>query len=384
MINKDINIILKKLKRVYKNKKHELHSPIIIGNEKKYLNDCLKNKNISSFGNYKIRLEKKIKDLTKAKYIILTSSGTAAIHLILEALKVNKKHEILMPSLNYIASANSVLYSNSSPHFVDVESETLGVDPVKLKSYLNKIVKKKKNISLNKKTKKIIKAIIILHVFGHPCKISEIKKICDEFNIQLIEDAAEGLGSFFKNKHVGNFGKAGILSFNGNKIVTTGAGGAVITNDKKIALKIEKLSKISKKNHRYKYDYEDIGYNYNMPNINAALGLAQIENLKQFLKKKRFLYNELKHSFEDYKNCKILKEPKNCRSNYWLQTLILNSKNMKFRNKVIEKLIYSGLQSRPIWTLLHKIRHLNKFQSDDLGTSIKLEKKIINIPSNIN
>ena len=383
MLNIDINVILKKLKKVYKNKKYELHSPKIIGNEKKYLNDCLNNRSIT-IGSYKNRLEKKIKNLTKAKYVILTSSGTAAIHLTLKALKVNKKHEVLMPSLNYVASANSVLYCNSSPHFIDVESETLGVDPVKLKSYLNKIVKKKKNISYNKKTKKIIKAIIILHVFGHPCKIAEIKKICNKFNIQLIEDAAEGLGSFFKHKHIGSFGKVGILSFNGNKIVTTGSGGAVITNDKKIALKIEKLSKISKKNHKYKYDYDDIGYNYNMPNINAALGLAQIENLRKFLKKKRSLYNELKRSFKDYKNCKILEEPKNCRSNYWLQTLIINSKNMKFRNKVIEKLTLNGLQSRPIWKLLHKIRHLNKFQSDDLKTSIKLEKKIINIPSNIN
>ena len=182
MLNIDINVILKKLKKVYKNKKYELHSPKIIGNEKKYLNDCLNNRSIT-IGSYKNRLEKKIKNLTKAKYVILTSSGTAAIHLTLKALKVNKKHEVLMPSLNYVASANSVLYCNSSPHFIDVESETLGVDPVKLKSYLNKIVKKKKNISYNKKTKKIIKAIIILHVFGHPCKIAEIKKICNKFNI---------------------------------------------------------------------------------------------------------------------------------------------------------------------------------------------------------
>ena len=383
MLNKDIDVILKKLKRVYKNKKYELHSPKIIGNEKKYLNDCLKNKTISSFGSYKIRLEKKIKNLTKAKYVILTSSGTAAIHLTLEALKVNKKHEILMPSLNYIASANSVLYTNSSPHFVDVESETLGVDPIKLKSYLNKIVKKKKNISYNKKTGKIIKALIILHVFGHPCKINEIKKVCREFNIDLIEDAAEALGSLYKNKHVGNFGKVGILSFNGNKIITTGAGGAVITNDKKIALKIGKLSKISKKNHEYKYDYDDIGYNYNMPNINAAFGLAQIENINIFLKNKRSLFFKLKNNFTNEKNCKVLEEPENCKSNYWLQTLILNSKNMTFRNMLIKKLIKSGLQSRPVWTLLHKINHLKKFHHDNLESSIKLEKKIVNIPSNL-
>lgn len=382
MFDKKINVILNILKKVYKNKNYDLHKPNLKGNEKKYLLDCLNQGNISAYGNFKIFLIKKIKKLTKAKYVILTSSGTAAMHLILQALKINKKDEVLMPSLNYIASANSVLYCNSSPHFVDVENETLGVDPKKLKDYLNKIVKKKKNISYNKKTNKIIKAIIVLHVFGHPCKIDLIKKICNEFNIKLIEDAAEALGSYYKNNHVGNFGTASVLSFNGNKIVTTGAGGAVLTNNKKIALKIEKLSKISKKNHPYKYDYDCIGYNYSMPNINAAIGLAQIENIKFFLREKKNLFLKLKNSFKDFKGCKVFEEPIKSKSNYWLQTLILNSENMKFRDQLIEKLIQNGLQSRPLWTLLHKIKYLKKYEHDKLNTCLKLEKKIINIPSN--
>lgn len=383
MAESQIKNILKVLKKNYK-KKYQLHSPIFNGNEKKYLINCLKHKNISALGTYRNRLADKIKFITKAKYVILTSSGTAAMHLILKALNVDEKNEILMPSLNYIASANSVLYCNSNPHFVEIENTTLGVDPIKLRNYLKKIVRRKNNLSYNKKSNKLIKAIIVLHTFGHPCKVDKIKKICDEYNLRLIEDSAEALGSLYKNIHVGTFGEAGILSFNGNKIVTTGAGGAVITNNKKIANKIEKLSKISKKKHSYKYDYDEVGYNYSMPNLNAAIGLAQIENLKKFLKSKRALSKKIKSNLKNNKNIKFFEEPKNCKSNYWLQIVMLNKASIKLRNSVIENLIKNGLQSRPLWNLLHKIKYLKKFDHDNLSISLDIEKKIINIPSNIN
>jgi len=383
MSDSQIKDILKILEKIYK-KKYQLHSPIFNGNEKKYLINCLKQKNISALGTYRNRLIDKIKFITKAKYVILTSSGTAAMHLILKALNVDEKDEILMPSLNYIASANSVLYCNSNPHFVEIENTTLGVDPTKLRNYLKKIVRRKNNLSYNKRSKKLIKGIIVLHTFGHPCKIDKIKKICDEYNLRLIEDSAEALGSLYKNIHVGTFGEAGILSFNGNKIVTTGAGGAVITNDKKIANKIEKLSKISKKKHPYKYDYDEVGYNYSMPNLNAAIGLAQIENLKKFLKSKRALAKKIKFNLKDNVNIKIFVEPKNCKSNYWLQIVMLNKASIKLRNSIVENLIKNGLQSRPLWTLLHKINYLKKFHHDNLSISLDIEKKLINIPSNIN
>lgn len=381
-INLQIKNTIKSLKSIYKNQNYDLHSPEIIGNERKYILSCLKKNEITSAGNFNKYLIKKIKKITSAKYVILTSSGTAAIHLILSALKVNNNHEILMPSLNYIATANSTLYCNSFPHFVEVNELTLGVDPKKLEIYLKKIIYKKNNHSYNKKTKKCIKALVVLHTLGHPCEIIKIKNIIKKYNIDLIEDCAEALGSYFNNKHVGIFGKASFISFNGNKIVTTAAGGAVITNNKAFANKVLRLSKISKKKHLYKYDYQDLGYNYSMPNINAALGVAQIENIKKVIKKKRNLYKLLSNILRNNNLCCVYKEPRLCKSNYWLQTLILKKKNLKLRNTLIEHLINNGLQSRPLWTLLHKVSYLKNYQKDNLKISEDLEKKIVNIPSN--
>ena len=212
------------------------------------------------------------------------------MHLALVALNIKKNEEVLMPSLNYIASANATLYCGAIPHFVDVDEESLGIDPIKLKKYLNEICIIKKEKCLNKKTKRPIRALICLHTFGYPAKILELKKICSSYNIKLIEDSAEALGSFFKKKHLGTFGDIGILSFNGNKIITTGSGGAVLTSNLRLAKKIDHLSKIAKKKHSYKLDYDLLGYNYNMSNLNAALGLAQIKKINYFLKNKKKLH----------------------------------------------------------------------------------------------
>ena len=240
--------LYKLISSVIKKKSAELHEPHFNNLEINYLKEAIKKKSVSRKGNFVDRFSKKIKYLTKAKYVILTSTGTSALHLALLALNIKKNDEVLMPSLNYIASANATLYCGAIPHFIDVDEESLGIDPIKLKKYLIEkcFVKKKK--CFNKKTKRSIKAMICLHTFGYPAKILELKKICSKYHIKLIEDSAEALGSFSNKKHLGTFGDIGILSFNGNKIITTGSGGAILTNNLRLAKTVNHLSKIAKKN----------------------------------------------------------------------------------------------------------------------------------------
>ena len=296
-------------------------------------------------------------------------------------LGVDQNCEVLIPSLNFIASTNATLYLKASPHFIDVEPDTLGPDSQKLDGYLKKIAFIKNGYCYNKKTNKIIKALVVTHVFGHPCKINEIKKLCNKYNIFLIEDAAEGLGSYYKNKHVGNFGLIGVLSFNGNKIITTGGGGAIITNSTKLANKINKFYTNSKILHKWEYKFSQIGYNYKMPALNAQLGIAQLKKINFFLKKKRKLYKRYLINFKKIKEINLFKEPKYCKSNYWLQTLVLKKPSLTTRNLILNLINKNNIQTRPIWQSLFKNKHLKKYQRMDLSNSIDLEKRIINLPS---
>jgi perosamine synthetase len=376
-----LNPVIKVLKKFITKKRVGLHEPYFIGNEKKYLNICIKNSEVASIGNFLEKFRKKIKKITKSKYVVLTSNGTSALHLALIGIGLKKNQEVLMPSLNYIASANAVLYCNARPHFVDVNEKTLGVDPEKLKKYLQKISIKKGKYLINKKTKRIIKGLICLHTFGYPAEIQEIKIICKNFNICLIEDAAEALGSYYKNKHVGTFGEIGTLSFNGNKIVTSGAGGAILTNSKVKFKLLNHLANTAKINHPFKFQYNELGFNYRMANVNAALGLAQIEKLNHFLKLKKKLYNRYKIAISKNKEFTLFNEPKNTKSNHWLCTIILNKNNINYRDKILKKLNKLGYLARPLWNPLHKIIYLKKFQHMNLEKTNYLNKKIINIPS---
>ena len=358
-----------------------LHEPNISNLEKKFVKKCLDLNFISSKGMFVQQFEKKLKDITKSKNVIAVISGTAALHLALRAINLKRNEEVLIPALNYIASANSVIYCGGIPHFVDIEEESLGIDIEKLKIYLSKICSFKNGKTINKKTKRRIKAIIPMHVFGHPSKIKEIIKIAKDYKLDLIEDAAEALGSLYNDKHVGTFGKIGILSFNGNKTVSTGAGGAVLAQNNKIANRIKHLASICKIPHRWKYDYDEAGYNYNLPNLNAALGCAQLKRLKNFLKQKRALFMEYKKAFKNIKEVSILSEPKNCTSNYWLQTLILKFPNMQLRNDILDYSTKKKILTRPAWELMHCINYLKKFPRMNLENSEEMIKKIINLPS---
>ncbi len=376
-LDKKILLTLKK-NRI---KKSSIHEPYFSKNEVINVKKLFKENSLGTFGKDLKNFQKELKDYTKSKYVVLLNSGTSALHLALKTIGIKKNDEVLMPSLNYIASANATLYCGGVPHFVEISENTLGIDPDKLEIYLKKIAKTKNNTTINKNTKREIKALICLHTFGHSAEILKIKKICKKYKLFLIEDAAESLGSFYKRKHLGTFGEIGILSFNVNKIVTTIGGGAILTSSKKIAQKIHKLSNIGKKPHLYRFIYDSLGYNYKTTNLNCSIGLAQIKRINFFLKKKRKLFFRYKKMFSNFNTLKIFCEPKYSKSNYWLQTIILNKPNYKLINKVLKTLNYNGYGARPIWQLLHKVNYLKKFPKSNLRISENYSKRIINLPS---
>ena len=322
MFNEFIDFV----RKIYGTKKViSLHEPKFIGNEKKYVNQCIDTTFVSSVGKFVDKFEKKIAKYTGAKYAIATTNGTSALHISLILAGVGQGDEVITQPLNFVASCNAISYCNAKPIFIDVDRDTMGLSPSALRLFLakNTIIKNKRCI--NKKTKKIIKACVPMHSYGHPCRIDEIKKILKKHHIFLIEDAAESIGSFYKKKHTGTFGKLGIISFNGNKIVTAGGGGCIITNNKILAKKAKHLTTTAKIPHRFEFKHDEIGYNYRMPNLNAALLIAQLENLNLFIRNKRELAKKYQAFFKDTE-FNFFKEPKNSKSNYWLNSIILKNK----------------------------------------------------------
>lgn len=376
-IYKKILIVVSKIAK----KNSEIHEPIFFGNEMKYLKKTLDTTFVSTISPFVEKLEKQFCKYTGSKYAVALNSGTSALHLALLLSGVKKNDEVLLPSLNYIASSNAVLLLDAKPHFVDVENKTLGIDIKKLKNYLLKNTYQRNNLCINKKTKNLIKAIIPMHVFGHPSDLSGVLALAKKFNLTVIEDAAEGVGSFYKKKHVGTFGDIGILSFNGNKTITTGGGGMLLTKNKYIAKLAKHISTNSKVIKNFQINHNMIGYNYRMPGINAAIGCAQLENIEKIVKAKRKIFKIYDKEFEKIDGINFLKEPKNCRSNYWLQTIILDDKLKKNRNKIIKFCNKNKIKVRPVWQLMHKIKYLAKYSKMNLSNAENLEKKIINIPS---
>tara|TARA_Y100000389_G_C17444290_1_gene510588 strand:+ start:326 stop:1501 length:1176 start_codon:yes stop_codon:yes gene_type:complete len=358
-----------------------LHIPLIKEIERNYVLKCLKTNVVSSVGEYTNKFEKLLKNFTKAKYVLLVNSGTSSLHLSMMGCDLKNNDEVLMPAFNFIASANAVSYLGGIPHFVEIENKTLGIDPKKLEKYLKKILIKKGRFYINKITKNKVKAIIVTHVFGHAAKIDYLIRLLKKYKIFIVEDASEALGSYYKNKHLGTFADIGTLSFNGNKIITTGGGGAILTNNKKIFEKLKHISTTAKRKHRWEYSYDKIGYNYRMPSINAALGCAQLKNLNNFIKAKRKLYIKYKENLKNDAHLEIFKEPKNCKSNYWLQSLLLKTKNKKLQEKILKKLNDLGYSCRPPWNLLISNSPYKSNPSMNLNVSKEMRYKIINLPS---
>jgi perosamine synthetase len=357
-----------------------LHEPRFIGNEKKYLNDCIDSTFVSSVGKYVDTFEKEFALKVGSKYAIATVNGTAALHISLLLADVKKDDEVITQSLTFIATCNAINYIGAKPVFVDVDLDTMGLSPDSLHSFLRANCEINKNQCINKITGKIIKACVPMHTFGHPCRIEEIKEICDKWNIALVEDAAESLGSYYKNKHTGTFGKVGAFSFNGNKIITSGGGGVIVTDDESLAKRAKHITTTAKIPHPYEYVHDEIGYNYRLPNINAALLVAQLEQLDKFLVSKRDLATKYKDFFSN-ENISFFEEPKDSTSNYWLQVVLLNDVNQ--RNEFLDFTNKNGVMTRPIWKLMNELEMFKDSQSTELKNAKYLEERVVNIPSSV-
>ena len=361
-----------------------LHEPSFNGNEWEYLRDCLDSTYVSSVGKYVDRFEIDLAKFTGAKFAISVVNGTAALHLALKLAGVQANDEVLLPALTFVATANAVMYCNATPHFIDSEESTLGIDVEKLRDYLNSISEQRLGKCLNKKTGQVIRALVPMHTFGHPSDLEGLMSIAQDFNIVMVEDAAESLGSYYKGKHTGTFGLLGALSFNGNKTITTGGGGAILTDDENLARRAKHLTTTAKLPHPWEFRHDEVGYNYRMPNINAALGCAQLEQLPKKLAAKRELFNRYKQSFSDLSKLALFEEPINSKSNYWLQTILLNEDQSGNRDLILEATNSIGIMTRPSWVLLKKLTPFKDFPSMELDTAESLSQRIINIPSSPN
>ena len=358
-----------------------LHEPEINSGDKKEILKSLNSGYVSTVGRQVEKFENEIKKVTKSKHVISTINGTSAIHIGLKIIGVNSNDEVLLPSIGFVAAANAILYNNAFPHFVDSEKSHFGIDPEKLYQYLISNTFLKNGNCINKKTKRVIRAIIIVHVFGHPAKISKIISIAKKFKIKVLEDAAEALGSKYHGKHVGNFGDVGVLSFNGNKIITTGVGGVILCNNKNLAKKAKHITTTSKKKHKWEYIHDSIGFNYRLASLNAALGISQIRKLKGYILKKHILFKKIKRLILKSDEVYLLDQPKFCKSNFWLHTLILKKPSFKKRNSILNKFHKENILARPVWRPLHKLSFLKKYPKMNLVNTKEIENKIINIPS---
>lgn len=366
------------VKNLYKKDFVPLHEPVFTENERKYVLDCIDSTFVSSVGRYVDIVEQKIAEFTGAKYCIMTVNGTSALHVALLLAGVKPGTEVITQPLTFVATCNAISYCGAKPVFVDVDENTLGMSPDSLKRFIENNCKFEGGKLFNKITGKQISAVVPMHTFGHPCRIDEIIKIASAYGLPVIEDSAESLGSRYKGKHTGTFGIMGILSFNGNKIVTSGGGGAILTNDEELAKKVKHITTTAKIPHRWEYYHDAVGYNYRMPNINAALLLGQLENLEKFIKIKRDLAMVYSKFFEDI-GVKFILEPENAFSNYWLNAIMLNSRLE--RDEFLEYTNNSGIMTRPCWVLMNKLPMYKDCYVFEAKVAEYLEDRIVNIPS---
>ena len=358
-----------------------LHEPSFEGNEWLYLKECLDSTFVSSVGKFVDRFEDDLARYTGAKHAVVVVNGTAALHIALKLAGVQQGDEVLIPTLTFVATANAVNYCGASPHFIDSEEKNLGIDPYALREYLNSISEIRNKQCVNQQTGKIIRAIVPMHTFGHPVDLEKLLSVARDFHLVLIEDAAESLGSTVTGRHTGTFGLMGTLSFNGNKTITTGGGGAILTNDSYIAKKAKHLTTTAKVPHQWEYVHDEIGYNYRMPNINAALGCAQLEELPKMLSKKRELFKRYQKVFSMVDGVTLIKEPKNCESNYWLQTLLLDTSQSNQRDLILKATNEAGYMTRPVWNPIHNLIPFKDCPRMELTGALSLSQRLINIPS---
>ena len=375
------NQVINAIQGVIGNESAALHEPSFIGNEWLYLKECLDSTFVSSVGKFVNRFEFDLAKYTGSKYAIAVINGTSALHIALKIAGIKPDDEVLVPALTFVATANAISYCNASPHFIDSDESSLGIDVAKLNSYLKANTEQRTGKCINSLTGKVISAIVPMHTFGHPCDMDGLLSIAHDFNIVMVEDAAESLGSFYQGKHTGTFGLLGVLSFNGNKTITTGGGGAILTNDDTLASYAKHLTTTAKLPHKWEYLHDEIGYNYRLPNLNAALGCAQIEQLSKILIGKRSLFNSYKVAFEHIDGINLVSEPNNCKSNYWLQTLLLDLNYADKRDKILKATNDVNFMTRPSWKLINELEPYIDCPSMDLSQAKSLSLRLINIPS---
>ncbi|MCK9455429.1 LegC family aminotransferase [Sulfurimonas sp.] len=358
-----------------------LHEPRFAGREKEFLIECIDSTFVSSVGKYVDTFEREFAKKVGSKYAIATVNGTSALHISLILAGVKSGDEVITQPLTFIATCNAISYCGAKPLFVDVDLDTMGMSAESLRDFLEKNCEILDRKCVNKSTKKTITACVPMHTFGHPCKIEAIKEICDKWNITLVEDAAESLGSYYKKRHTGTFGKMGAFSFNGNKIITSGGGGVIVTDDESLAKKAKHLTTTAKIPHPYEYVHDEIGYNYRMPNINAALLVAQLEQLDAFLSNKKETAQIYKDFFANIESMEFLAEPQDSVSNYWLHSIMLKDKEQ--RDKFLEFTNKNGVMTRPIWRLMNELEMFKDCQSSSLDNAKYLSQRVVNIPSSV-
>lgn len=358
-----------------------LHAPTFAGQEWAYLKDCLDSTFVSSVGRYVDRFEADLARFTGAKHAVAVVNGTAALHVALLLAGVTRGDEVLLPALTFIATANAVHYCGATPHFVDSQRETLGLDPVALRDWLKHCSEQRGGICVNKQTGRPIRALLPMHTFGHPCDMAGLLEVAREFGLALVEDAAESLGSTYQGQQTGTFGVIGILSFNGNKTITTGGGGAILTNDSALARRAKHVTTTAKQPHRWAFEHDEIGFNYRMPNINAALGCAQLEQLPGFLASKRRLHEKYRDALTSIPEVSLVAEPAGCQSNYWLQAILLGDQVADRRDEVLAATNAAGLMTRPVWSLLHRLAPYRTCPRAPLPVAEYLEQRLVNVPS---
>lgn len=358
-----------------------LHAPLFIGNEKKYLNECIDTTFVSSVGKFVDRFEEEMAAYTGAKKAVVCVSGTNALHMAMMLVGVERDDEVLTQALTFIATCNAISYIGAHPVFIDVDMETLGLSPKAVKAWLEKNAELKNGVCYNKKTGRRVKACIPMHTFGHPVKIDELVQICDEWHLELVEDAAESIGSLYKGQHTGTFGKVGAISFNGNKTITTGGGGMLLFQDEELGKLAKHLTTQAKVPHRWAFVHDHIGYNYRMPNINAALGCAQLENLDRYVENKRETAQIYADFFKNVPDITFFTEPENCRSNYWLNVVMLKGKAAQ--QEFLEYTNDHGVMTRPVWELMNRLEMFKHCETDGLKNTEWLADRIVNIPSSV-
>jgi perosamine synthetase len=358
-----------------------LHEPRFSGNEWTYLKECLDSTFVSSVGPFVDRFEAELAAYTGAKYAVAVVNGTAALHIALRLAGVEQGDEVLVPALTFVATPNAISYCGAVPHFVDSEQHTLGVDPRALREYLQITTEVRNKQCVNRASGRVIRALVPMHTFGHPVDIDGLLAVASDFQLALVEDAAESLGSTVRGRHTGTFGMMGTLSFNGNKTVTTGGGGAIISNDPELARRAKHLTTTAKMPHRWEFKHDEIGYNYRLPNLNAALGCAQLEQLPGLLQAKRRLFDRYAAAFARVSAVRLVAEPEGSHSNYWLQTLLLDDSVAQQRDSILEATNGAGLMTRPAWTLMHRLAPYRTSPRMELSCAESLARRLINLPS---